>query len=89
MAPQALFLLNDPLVTELSAALGDRVTREVGATENDLPRIRRLYEIGLGRLPTVTEVEIGLSLLSDPNQPNAWAGYCRLVLCTNEFMFVD
>jgi hypothetical protein len=89
VAPQALFLLNDPLVTELSAALGDRVTREVGATENDLPRIRRLYEIGLGRLPTVTEVEIGLSLLSDPNQPNAWAGYCRLVLCTNEFMFVD
>ena len=76
-------------MTELSAALGDRVTREVGATENDLPRIRRLYEIGLGRLPTAAEVEIGLSLLSDPNQPNAWAGYCRLVLCTNEFMFVD
>ncbi|MDB5390192.1 MAG: Protein of unknown function (DUF1553)/Protein of unknown function (DUF1549)/Planctomycete [Planctomycetaceae bacterium] len=88
VAPQALFLMNDPFVSELATALAQRVTREVpGGSE--LERIRRLYEITLGRLPKESEITIGLQLLVDPAQSNAWASYCRVLLCTNEFMFVD
>ena len=43
----------------------------------------------LGRLPTEAEVEIGKQLLTEQTHSNAWAGYCRVVLCTNEFLFVD
>ena len=52
-------------------------------------RIQRLYEITLGRLPKEVEVEIGLQLLADQPQSNAWTDYCRVVLCTNEFLFFD
>ena len=88
VAPQALFMMNDPLVTELATALSERIAGEVTAAR-DVDRIRRLYEITLGRLPTVKEMEIGVQLLADQTQPNTWPGYCRLIVSTNEFMFLD
>ncbi len=88
VAPQALFLMNDPLVSELAKALGNRVAREV-PDGNDRERIRRVYEITLGRLPAEPEIEVGLQLLGDKTQTDVWTGYCRVLLSTNEFMFVD
>lgn len=88
VAPQALFLLNNPLMTELATGLAERVAREA-PEGNDRKRIERLYEIALGRLPLEAEVEIGLRLLAEQQPPAAWISYCRLILCTNEFMFVD
>jgi hypothetical protein len=85
VAPQALYLLNNPLMTEMATALAERVAREAPGG-NDRERIGRLYEITLGRPPVEAEVEIGLHLLADQNIPTAWTGYCRLILCTNEFM---
>ena len=71
VAPQALFLMNDPLVTKLAAALAERVAREsAGGTDRD--RIARLYQIALARLPTEAEVEIGLQFLASQPQPSAW-----------------
>jgi hypothetical protein len=87
VAPQALFLMNDPLVAELAKSLGERVVRDVPGSDRE--RIQRLYEIALGRPPTDAEIVVGLSLLADKPQANAWAGYCRVLLSTNEFMFVD
>jgi len=87
VAPQALFLLNDPLMTDLARSLGERVIRETPSGE--LPdRINRLYLVSLGRLPTTAEVDIGRQLVQS-TQPDTWTGYCRLILCTNEFLFVD
>ena len=88
VAPQALFLMNDPLVIELAKSLGNRIADEAPAGDDRL-RIERLYEITLSRLPTVEEIEVGLQLLADQTRSNAWSNYCRVVLCTNEFMFVD
>jgi hypothetical protein len=88
VAPQALFLMNDPLVTQLATALAQRIAREV-AGGNDRQRILRLYEITLGRPPAESEIEIGLQLLADETVPNAWTGYCRLIVCTNEFIYLD
>ncbi|HEV3343823.1 MAG TPA: DUF1553 domain-containing protein, partial [Pirellulales bacterium] len=88
VAPQALFLMNDPFVLDLAAALAERIVREV-SEEDDSRRIERLYQIVLGRSPTATEVEIGRRLLADSVGTDGWTRYCHVLLCTNEFVYVD
>jgi hypothetical protein len=101
-APQALFLINDPLVAELARGLAERVVREAAASTRQ-DQIRRLCEITLGRQPLATEMEVALEFLggyrdngaavvtSKPDRPvaDAWIRYCHLLLCTNEFLYVD
>jgi Protein of unknown function (DUF1553)/Protein of unknown function (DUF1549)/Concanavalin A-like lectin/glucanases superfamily len=94
VAPQALFFLNDPLLADLATSLATRVARDV--TAGDIrERINRLYEIALGRLPTDDEIQIGLAFLSEKShlaqelQNETWIGYCRLIVSTNEFMYLD
>ena len=88
VAPQALFLLNDRLMIELAAELGERVSREI-PKGTPRERIGRLYEITLGRRPTSDETEIGLQFLADHARTDAWYRYCHLLVCTNEFIYVD
>ena len=88
VAPQALYLLNDPLLDDVSAALAARLAREVPSDRDD-ERIARLYELALGRAPTPAEFDIGRQLVADPAVKEAWARYCRVILCTNEFVYVD
>lgn len=101
VAPQALFLMNDPFVLNLANGLAERVISERPESDNR-ERIRRLYEIVFGRSPIAAEVEIGLSLLgvsaveNDPAKRPAsspvtpeWMRYCHLILSTNEFLYVD
>ena len=87
VAPQALFLMNDPLVSELATALAERVAREASAT-NPRERIRRLYEITLGRPPVDEEIDVGLKFLGE-GKDEGWVRYCQLILSTNEFLYVD
>jgi hypothetical protein len=88
VAPQALFLLNDRLMLDLAAELGQRVAREIPeGTQRE--RISRLYEIALGRRPTSSETEIGSQFLADHTVADAWYRYCHLLICTNEFIYVD
>jgi len=87
VAPQALFLMNDPLVSELAKSLAERVAREVAPAVNRL-RIGRLYEITLGRPPVEAEMEVGLKFLGEASEAG-WSRYCRLILSTNEFLYVD
>jgi Protein of unknown function (DUF1553)/Protein of unknown function (DUF1549) len=104
VAPQALFLMNDPLVTELATALAERVARD-DSRGGDREWIGRLYEIAVGRPPVDAELEVGLKFLREgpdpgdekvlPRAPGSgparerWIRYCHLVLCTNEFLYVD
>ncbi|HEY2252334.1 MAG TPA: DUF1549 and DUF1553 domain-containing protein [Planctomycetaceae bacterium] len=88
VAPQALFLLNDPLVAELAKSLAERIIREM-PTGTTGERMVRLYEITLGRPPTPAEVDLGLAFVAEPATADAWARYCHLLVCTNEFMYVD
>jgi hypothetical protein len=105
VAPQALFLLNDPFVIDLAAALADRVVREVPAVDNDgkgngdiaSRRIEWLYQLAFARAATSDEVEIGLQLLGGDdsgggfagNELDAWSRYCHVIFCTNELVYVD
>ena len=88
VAPQALFLMNDVWLDQISTALAARLVREMPAS-GDGDRIRLLYEITLGRTPAPAELEIGLQLVADSSEDNAWLRYCRLILCSNEFIYVD
>ena len=57
VAPQALFFLNDPFVNDLARALAARLAREepMGGER----RIRRLYDLALGRPPSPAEIDLG------------------------------
>jgi hypothetical protein len=88
VAPQALFLLNDPFVMELAGALAERVAREVPSA-HDLARIDRIYRIAIGRGPSLDELEIARELLGKQPDAEAWSRYCHVVLCTNEFIYID
>ena len=87
VAPQALFFLNDPLVSDLARAMAARVAREV---HGDIAaRIRRLYALALGRPPTPAEVNLGREMLTPERDIDPWANYCQIILSTNEFLYID
>jgi Protein of unknown function (DUF1553)/Protein of unknown function (DUF1549)/Planctomycete cytochrome C len=90
LASQALFLLNDPFVIAQAKALAQRLDKETPATKDDA-KIRHLYRLVLGRLPTPREIEVGLGVLrqAPPTGYNAWERYAHVLLCTNEFLYVD
>ena len=87
VAPQALFFLNDAFTGEISKSLVGRLAREAPA--DDGARIRRLYELALARQPTPDELTLAKQLLAEPGTVDPRERYCRLILCTNEFMYVE
>ncbi len=88
VAPQALFFLNDAFVWEQARALAARVAREA-PDEAPAARIRRLYRLALGRLPAHGEMAVGLEMISGPDPARGLERYCHVLLCTNEFIYVD
>ncbi len=88
VAPQALFFLNDPTVNTWARDLAARVARE--APGGNEARVRQLYGLVLGRAPTQKEIDLGLQLLAPTRGiDDAWERYCHLILCTNEFVYID
>jgi hypothetical protein len=88
VAPQSLFLLNDSWIDQVSSALAARILRETPTGTNE-DRIRLLYEMTLARAPLSTEMEIGLQLVSNSAEVDSWVRYSRVILCSNEFLYVD
>ena len=86
VAPQALFLLNDPSVTAWARDLAARVVRE--APPDTEARLRHLYALVLGRPPTRAEIDLAVQLLAKDGVVS-WERYCHLMLCTNEFVYLD
>jgi hypothetical protein len=86
VAPQALFLMNDPFVLDKAAALASRVLAQ--RLPDDKARIDWLYQLLFSRHPKQNEIGVALSSLQQAG-PDAWQQYCQLLLCTNEFTYVD
>jgi hypothetical protein len=98
VAPQALYLMNEPLVAGAARFIVERP--EIAEADTAL-RIRLLYELILGRPPADDEAELGASFIeraapqplsSDPSSPEAadpWTVYTQALLLSNEFLFVD
>jgi hypothetical protein len=83
-APQALFLLNNRFMLDAAARLAQLIQKDARLTD-DLARIEHLYLRLFTRKPNAEEIEIGKSFLAG----GQWAAYCQLLLCTNEFVYVD
>jgi hypothetical protein len=81
-ALQALSLLNDPFVVRQCEHLAERLTKDC---PDDPARINRLYKLAVGRSPTPDEAKT----LLDHASKHGLTSACRVVLNSNEFVFVD
>jgi hypothetical protein len=89
VAPQALFLVNSTFVQATARALAKRL---VAQGPDDATRIDRVYRWLYGRPPRPEEVAIGRSFLSHAatrGRDEAWFDYAHVLLCSNEFFYVD
>jgi hypothetical protein len=77
VAPQALFLMNHTFALEQADALAKRAS--------ETHRIPWLYRTLYGRSPSDTELSLGVAAV----QHSSWADYCHVLLCANEFVYVD
>lgn len=94
---QALYMLNSPFFHEQAAAFA---TRLCTSAADDSARIDLAFETALSRPPSGEERQAALEFLGRYDQrlgtPGAaaaslpaWSAYARVVLASNEFLFVD
>jgi len=87
VAPQALFLLNNPFVQDAAAALVRRLPEGGGDA-----RVVQLYERLYNRPPAREEIDLGIGLVREfrgEGEERAWSELARVLLCANEFAGVD
>ncbi|MDF2439849.1 MAG: hypothetical protein JWN98_833, partial [Abditibacteriota bacterium] len=95
VAPQALFLMNNPFAVEQAQALTKRL---LASSTDDRVRLAHAYLLLYGRSPTPQETAIGLTFVGNgktqkvseqERQREAWEQYCHILLCANEFIYID
>ncbi len=89
VAPQALFMMNSEFVAERARNLASAVMKEGEAAS----RIRRLYLKILSREPAADEIDAGLTYVSQLRkkrpEADAWFSFSRVLIGSNEFIYVD
>ncbi len=80
--PQALFLMNSPLVADAVKRLAARLQEEM---KDDNARVRQAYLRLFGRPPSAEEMRIGVEYV----ERSSWTHYLQVLLCTNEFLYLD
>lgn len=83
-APQALFLMNNPLVVETAKRLAVQLQNDTSLT-TDSQRLERLWLLTLGRKPENEETEIALGFIAK----HSWDGFIQALLGSNEFAYLD
>jgi len=95
VAPQALFMMNSDFVADRARNLATRMEKEESDTAK---RIDRIYLNTLNRMPEAEEREAALAYLGDftgkfgPPQASgldAWGSFCRILMASNDFIYVD
>lgn len=79
---QALSMLNNRFIVRQSEHFAARLARESATVEEQLARA---YELAYGRAAEQEEI----AALADYGKSHGMANACRLILNSNEFMFVD
>jgi cytochrome c553/cytochrome c551/c552 len=90
VAPQALFLLNHEFVAAQGKHLADRATR--AEPKDESARVQQLFRLALSRPATADEVTIAKHLLAQPRKGGpeaAWRDLAHVLLCSNEFVYLD
>jgi len=90
VAPQALIMLNSPVVWQSAEKLAARLQ----PAASDEQRVRQLFDLLFARPPTDQEQKRFLALLHDPDMPyqgksvSGWAVACQALLSANEFVYL-
>lgn len=100
VASQSLFLLNSPFVREQAKQLGQRLMAD--ETMSDEDRLEKAHRLAFGRKPSPEELaqakefvaaylaaEAAQALPEAERRLAAWQSYCQILLCENEFLYVD
>ena len=96
VAPQALAMLNSPIIRDLATKFAGRV--HAGENTPVAEAIDRAYRIALGRPATTEETTTMTEFIErqktlrgdDPNAESlAVRDFCHLVLCLNEFVYIE
>ncbi len=85
---QALFLMNSEFVRRNAEAFAKRLTGE------SAERVRMAFELAYGRAASDGEVSASVDYLKefsggDAISENAWVSFCRTLLASNEFVYLD
>ena len=83
IAPQALILMNNPMVLFQAGRFADRVRTEAG--EDPARQVARAIEMALGRPADAVELRRGLEFVK--GGPNGLAEFCHVLLNLNEFVY--
>jgi hypothetical protein len=100
VAPQALFMMNASLVLKATRSMADKLLAEKGV--DDAARVREVYERALARPPAGSDVDRALTFIAqveksmEPRESDAakrrvfaWQSFCKAMLSTNEFIYVN
>jgi hypothetical protein len=86
VAPQALFLMNGKLVTESTRAMATGLQ----ALPTDALRLSLAYRQVLGREPRDDERTTWTEFLDGFDDPlSAWQSVCRVLVSSNEFVYIE
>jgi hypothetical protein len=83
VAPQALYLMNNPFVASQAELLAKVAAAQ--SKMDDRGRIDWLYQRLYCRPAQAREIDIGLHAVAD----EGWTAYCQILLCANEFTYID
>lgn len=94
IAPQALMLLNNPATRDWSRGFAKRLLSS-GRELDQL--VRAAYVTALGREPSEVEIQDGLKFLNTQTSTysegdkaeSALTDFCQILLCLNEFIYVE
>ena len=101
VAPQALFMMNSELIEQASRKLAERLHREAASGKE---RIALAHELLYSRPVSERELELWIAFLSPTEgtvaagegdgpsegwQAEAWQSLCRVMLSSNEFVYVE
>jgi len=98
IAPQALLLMNNPNVHNYARGFATRITS--GAKTTNKAAVKSGYMIAFARLPDAEEIASSLAFLDQQSKSYAAAGrkdgrelalrdFCHVLMCMNEFVYVD
>jgi hypothetical protein len=96
VAPQALALLNSPIIRDLATKLATKVRPNAQTTI--VQAIDQAYQVVLARPATIEETKTMATFVLNQSKSRgtaanaeqlAFRDFCHLLLCTNEFVYVD
>jgi hypothetical protein len=93
VAPQALFMMNSDFVSERALNLAQSLAKREAEPAR---RMESVYWIILDRQPSAGEADTGLTYIdsfrkkfAQASELDAWQSFCRILLASDDFIYVD